>query len=105
MDEERRLREEKKRQKQEQERLEQQKRIQEQEQRRVQEQVRGSVRPKPLFGFWQILSADTVTDTETTFLRKNLVTDSLRVFFHHKRAPLNQIFFQALDTSKLFLKG
>ena len=39
LDEERRLREEKKRQKQEQERLEQQKRIQEQEQRRVQEQV------------------------------------------------------------------
>ena len=98
MDEERRLREEKKRQKQEQERLEQQKRIQEQEQRRVQEQVRGSVRPKPLFGFWQILSADTVTDTETTFLRKNLVTDSLR-------APLNQIFFQTLDSFKLFFKG
>ena len=29
----------------------------------------------------------TVTDTETTFSRENLVTDSMRYFFHHKRAP------------------
>ena len=54
-----------------------------------------SVWPKPLFWFrfntvnpnWRILSANTVTDTETTSQRKNLVTDSIGYFFHHKRAP------------------
>jgi hypothetical protein len=29
----------------------------------------------------------TVTDTETTFQRENLVTNSKGYFFHHKRVP------------------
>ena len=36
---------------------------------------------------WLILSADTVTNTETTFQRENLVTNSMGYFFNHKRAP------------------
>ena len=40
-------------------------------------------KPKPKL---PILSVDTVTDTETTFQRENLVTDSMGHFFHHKRA-------------------
>jgi hypothetical protein len=36
---------------------------------------------------WLILSADTVTDTETTFQRENLVTNSMGYFFNHKRDP------------------
>ena len=35
---------------------------------------------------WPILLADTSTDTETTFQRENLVTDSVGYFFHHKGA-------------------
>ena len=35
---------------------------------------------------WWILSADTITDTQTTFQRENLVTDSMGYFFHPKRA-------------------
>ena len=54
-----------------------------------------SVRPKPIFWFWSdtetqiglIVSADTVTNTETTFQRENLVTNSMGYFFNHKRAP------------------
>ena len=40
--------------------------------------------PKPN---WPILLADTVTITKTTFQRENLVTDIMRYFFNHKRAP------------------
>ena len=39
--------------------------------------------PKPNLKL-AIFSADTVTDTETTFQR--YITDSMRYFFHHKRA-------------------
>ena len=31
--------------------------------------------------------ADTVTDTETTFQSENLEPNSMRYFFHPKRAP------------------
>ena len=34
-----------------------------------------------------ILSANTVTDTETAFQRKNVVTDSKGYFFQNNRAP------------------
>ena len=33
-----------------------------------------------------IVSADSVTDTETTFQRENLVTKSMGYFFNHKKA-------------------
>ena len=40
---------------------------------------------------WPIPSANTVTDTETntesTFQKKNLVTDSMGYFFHHNMVP------------------
>ena len=36
---------------------------------------------------WRTISADTVTDTETTIERKNLVTNSMGYFFNHKKAP------------------
>ena len=38
------------------------------------------------FGLGPILSADTVTDTETTFHRESLVTNSMGYFFNHRRA-------------------
>ena len=34
-----------------------------------------------------ILLADTVTDTETTFQIKNIITDRNEYFFQHKMAP------------------
>ena len=36
---------------------------------------------------WLIVSADTVTDTETTFQRENVVTNSMGYFSHLKTGP------------------
>ena len=47
----------------------------------------GSQVPQVVYDRNHYFSTDTVTNTETTFKRENLVTDSMRVSFHHKRAP------------------
>ena len=34
-----------------------------------------------------MLSADTVTDTETTFQRQNITANNMWYYFNHKRGP------------------
>ena len=58
------------------------------------------VRPKSLFWFrsnnetqtkiGRYFSTDTVTNTETTFQRENLVSDSMVYFFHSKKALITK---------------
>ena len=47
---------------------------------------------------------DTVTNTETTFQRKNLVTNCMGYFFHHRRAPKAKFATKILTIFRLFLK-
>ena len=52
----------------------------------------GMLTLKPMIGYGEkqgrLLSADTVTNTETTFQRENLVTNIIRVIFFIIKGPL-----------------
>ena len=52
---------------------------------------------------WLILSADTVTDAETIFQKKNLVTNSMGHFFNHK-GPLKPNLLPNIKDFSSFLK-